>query len=129
TGLWVLDRAAGMAGAPARAVGDEVLRRGGVRPVQDAVVYRARPYYVDVTATDGLAELPNAYLIQDEGQQFYGTIKLIKLIAYCLAPLQLDLDIRVACNLYAENMNQENANDPLDQAYCDFEAFYLAEKE
>lgn len=91
--------------------------------------YKASPYYVTVNCTDALAELRSFYLIQADGQKYYGTISLIKLVSFCLSKLKLDLPIRVACNLYADNMDQTDDDDPFDQAYIDFECFYLAEKE
>jgi len=111
------------------AIGYELLWLGKVLPMQYAEEWKAPPYHVSVIATDGLAELKDHFLIQPDGQKYYGTISLIKLVSYCLSFLKLGLDIRVACNLYALEMNQEEANDPFDQAYVDFEAFYLAEKE
>ena len=110
-------------------IGYEILWKGKVLPMQYAEEYKAPPYYVSVVATDGLAELKNYFLIQGDGQKYFGTISLIKLVAYCLSHLKLGLNIRCACNLYAVDMNQEDANDPFDQAYIDFECFYLAEKE
>lgn len=100
-----------------------------VLPQQYQEEYKAPPYYISVQATDGLAELKNYYLIQNDGQKYFGTISLIKLVAYCLAPIKLSLNIRVACNLYALTMDQDAEDDPFDQAYIDFECFYLAEKE
>jgi hypothetical protein len=115
--------------APETPVGYELLWIGKILPMQYTEEYKAPPYYVNVVATDGLAELNTFFLIQPDGSKYYGTISLVKLVAHCLSYLNLDLDIRIACNLYAVNMNQEDANDPFDQAYVDFEAFYLAEKE
>lgn len=100
-----------------------------VLPQQYQEEYKAPPYYISVQATDGLAELKNYYLIQGDGQKYFGTISLIKLVSYCLAPIKLSLNIRVACNLYALTMNQDAEDDPFEQAYVDFECFYLAEKE
>lgn len=100
-----------------------------ILPQQYQEEYKAPPYYVSVQATDGLPELKNYYLIQNDGQRYFGTISLIKLVAYCLGFIKLNLPIRVACNLYAVDMDQTDTDDPLDQAYADFEAFYLAEKE
>lgn len=100
--------------------------------------YKAAPYYVSINATDGLSELKDNFLVQTNGQIYYGTISLIKLIAQCLSVIRLDLDILVACNLYAvESSNilepsvamlNTDSDDPLDQAYIDFEAFYLAKE-
>lgn len=100
-----------------------------VLPQQYSEEYKAPPYYVSVVATDGLAELSTYYLIQEDGQKYFGTISLIKLVSYCLSHLKLGLNIRVACNMYADNMDQTDADDPFDQAYVDFEAFYLAQPE
>lgn len=102
---------------------------GKVLPMVYSEEYRAAPYHVSVAATDGLAELQNYYLIQTDGQKYYGTISLIKLVAYCMKFLKLGLNIRVACNLYAIDMDQDDQDDPFDQAYIDFEAFYIAERE
>jgi hypothetical protein len=87
------------------------------------------PYAVGIVATCSLPELRDYYLIQDDGQMYYGEVKLIKLIAQLLKPLKLNLPIRVACNLYATTMVTEDGSDPFDQAYCDFEAFYLGKRE
>lgn len=109
--------------------GHELLWVGKILPQQYLEEYKAPPYYVSVVATDGLAELKTYYLIQGDGQKYFGTISLIKLVAYCLSVLKLNLNIRVACNLYAIDMDQDAEDDPFDQAYVDFELFYLAEKE
>lgn len=123
------NQTASIPSSPATPVGYELLWIGKVLPQQYAEEYKAPPYYVSVVATDGLAELKNFFLIQGDGQKYYGTISLIKLVAYCLSYLKLGLNIRCACNLYATTMNQEDGNDPFDQAYIDFECFYIAEKE
>lgn len=115
--------------SPPTPIGYELLWLGKVLPMQYSEEYKAPPYYVNVVATDGLAELNTFYLIQGDGSKYFGKISLIKLVAHCLSFLKLDLDIRCGCNLYAIDMNQEDANDPFDQAYIDFECFYLAEKE
>jgi len=114
---------------PPVAIGYEILWKGKILPQQYSEEYKFPPYYVSVVATDGLAELQNYYLIQPDGSKYFGTISLIKLVAHCLKFIKLDLNIRVGCNLYAENMLQEDANDPFEQAYVDFDAFYLAEAE
>jgi hypothetical protein len=100
-----------------------------VLPQQYIEEYRHTPYRISITGTDGLPELDFFYLVQDDGQKYFGTVSLIKLVAYCLSFLKLNLPIRVACNLYADNMDQDDTDDPFDQAYCDYEAFYLSEEE
>lgn len=93
-----------------------------MEPVESA------PYYSSFKASDGLAELKDNVFVQRDGQKFFGTVSLIKLVAYCLSFLKLDLNIRVAVNLYAIDMDQTAADDPFDQAYLDYETFYLATK-
>ncbi len=91
--------------------------------------YKAPPYYVTAVASDGLPELKDFLLMQKDGAKFTGKMSLIKLIAFCLSKLKLDLSIRIACNLYSTDMAQTDADDPFDQAYIDVECFYLADKD
>lgn len=98
-----------------------------VLPQQYAEMYKAPPYYVDIVATDGLPGLKDYVFLQDDGQRFNRTIRQIELIAYILRKTKLTLNIRVACNLYATDMNQEDTDDPLDQAYVDTDVYYLSE--
>jgi hypothetical protein len=94
-------------------------------PQQYEEDYKFPPYYVNAVSSDGLAELDNFFLIQNDGQPYVGTISLIKLVSLILTPLKLDLDILVACNLYASGMDSTSADDPFEQSYIDFESFYL----
>jgi len=98
---------------------------GKVLPFVYSEEYKHEPYYLTFTATDGLPELKDLYFYTNEGGKFFGTMKLIKLISYCLQQLKLDLGIRVACNMYSTGMNTTDADDPLDQAYADVELFYI----
>jgi len=91
--------------------------------------YKSPPYSINSVSTCGLPDLKNFYLIQGDGQKYYGTISLIKLVSYCLSFLRLDLNIRVGVNLYAIDMDSGDDDDPFDQANIDFECFYLAENE
>lgn len=97
-----------------------------VLPQQGQEEYKAPPYIFTFSATCGLPVLKDYVLVQDDGQILLGTISLIKLVAYCLSRIGLDLPIRVACNLYATEMDQADSDDPFDQAYIDFECFYLS---
>lgn len=101
---------------------------GKVLPFIYSEDYKSPPYYVNVTATDGLAELKDFYLLKKDGFPMYGTMSLIKIVAFCLNKLNLDLNIRVACNMYATGMATTAADDPLDQAYVDLECFYIEQK-
>lgn len=99
---------------------------GKVLPQQYQEGYVAPPYEISVPATDGLSQLKDYILVQDDGQLLYGRISLVKLVAYILGRLNMPMPIRVACNLYAADMLQTDDDDPFDQAYCDYEAFYLS---
>ena len=102
---------------------------GKILPFIYSEEYKSPPYYVDVTCSDSLPELKEFYFFQKDGTRFTGTMKLIKIIAYCLSKLRLDLNINVACNMYSTGMTTTAASDPLDQAYVDVQCFYLTEKE
>jgi len=106
--------------------GYETLCTTFVLPFQYSESYGAPPYPVSITATDNLAELDGLYLADDSGLRFYGRIKAIELIAFCLKKTGLELNIRCACNIYSDLMARTDADDPLDQAYVNFDAYYLA---
>lgn len=106
--------------------GNELLWTGKILPFNYQEQIKSPPYYISVVASDGLPELKDLYLIHPDGQKLFGTVRLIKLISYCLSFLKLDLNIRVACNMYATTMDTTDADDPFDQAYIDYETFYLA---
>lgn len=107
-------------------VGYEQVWIGDVLPQQFQEEYKNPPYYTEVTAKDGLSDLQNIYFFQDDGQQFFGRVKTIKMIALCLSKIGLKLPIRVACNIYATTMDTGDADDPLDQAYKDPYSYYQA---
>ncbi len=109
--------------------GETLLWTGKVLPFIYSETIKSPPYEVTITASDGLAELKDFYLIHKDGQRFFGTDKLIKIIAYCLKQIGLNLNIRVAVNMYADTMDTASSDDPFDQAYIDYECFYLAAKE
>jgi hypothetical protein len=108
--------------------GFEHLWTGKVLPFIYMEPVSSAPYYSSFRAADGLAELKDNVFVQRDGQKFFGTVSLIKLVAYCLSFLKLDLNIRVAVNLYAVEMDSTDSDDPFDQAYIDYECFYLATK-
>lgn len=106
--------------------GDQLLWLGKVFPQQYQEAYIKAPYGTTIVASDTLADLKNFFLIQGDGQAYFGTVKLIKLVSYCLSTLRLELPIRVACNLYSVDMAQTDNDDPFDLSYIDYEAFYIA---
>jgi hypothetical protein len=113
-------------------LGLELLGTYKVLPQQYAEDYKAPPYYVSVIATDGLPSLKDYPFLQDDGQRFNGIVKQIQLIALILRKTRLALNIRCACNLFAVDMEDNSevlSNDPLDQAFVDVDAYYLATDE
>jgi hypothetical protein len=109
--------------------GFEILHTGKILKQQYTEDFKFPPYRASFKTQDGLPELKEHYLIQGDGQVYTGTIKAIELIAYCLSVTRLELNIRCAINLYATAMVATDSDDPLDQAYIDFERFYLATTE
>lgn len=100
-----------------------------VQPFQYGEAYVGVPYPVEVVASDGLVDIEKYTFARDDGEKFKGTVKAIELIAYILKKTGLSLNIRVAINLYADGMNTTDGDDPLDQAYVDYQTYYLAEDE
>jgi|SRR5688572_6101146 len=84
--------------------GFTLLWTGKILPQLYSEQYKAPPYSIQAISSDGLSELKDFYLIQDDGQRYFGTVSLIKLVAYCLSFLRLNLNIRVAVNMYADGM-------------------------
>lgn len=109
--------------------GYELKFKGKLMPFVYQEIYGATPYPVNFTATDGLGELEEYPFLQKDGLRFYGELKLIKIISFCLSYLKMDLGIRVAANIYSTGMNIAASDDPLDQAYVDVECFYLYNKD
>jgi hypothetical protein len=109
--------------------GFELLFTSKVLPQRYAEEFKAPPYSVSIESSCGLPELKDFYLIQADGQPYFGTISLIKLVAHCLSVLKFNLNIRVSVNLYSTDMDQGDDDDPFDQAYIDFQCFYIANNE
>jgi hypothetical protein len=85
-------------------------------------------YPVTFEASDGLAELDDIDFLDSTGARYSGTQKQIRVIASILAKLGFNLNIRSACNIFATGMSTGAANDPLDQAYVDCQAYYPKNK-
>jgi hypothetical protein len=107
--------------------GYETLLTTKFLPNQYKEQYKAPPYDVSFLSTDGLASLSNIPFLDAGGNKFTGVYRCLDLIAYCLKNTGLSLNIRVAVNLYATTMDTTAADDPLDQAYVDVQAYYLSE--
>lgn len=106
-------------------IGYELKWVGPVLPQQYAEDYKAPPYLTTIVAKDGLTDLVNIDFLQGDGQPYFGRIRCLTLLSECLKKTLLDLPIRCACNLFAEDMDRGINDDPLDQAYVDPENYYL----
>jgi hypothetical protein len=104
--------------------GYETLITAKLLPNQYKETYIDAPYHVNFLSTDGIASLKDIPFLDAGGNQLSGTYRCIDLIAYCLRATGLQLDIRVAVNLYADDMDETDADDPLDQAYVDVQSYY-----
>lgn len=107
--------------------GYTLLWTGKVLPQSYSEQYIHPPYSVKIIATDSLAELKDFFLVQKDGNKYDGTVSLIKLISYCLKQLNLGLSLRVAVNLFADAMDEDES--PFYQAFIDYECFYIGKKE
>lgn len=87
--------------------------------------YIEAPYPVNFVATDNLALLKEFPFSTPEGGIYRGLMSQIKLVAKCLKETGLSLPIRVACNLYAEAMDQTDTDDPLAQANEELYKYFL----
>lgn len=104
--------------------GYEILATGKLLPNQYRESYKDAPYPVTFLATDGIASLKDSKFIDSAGNRLFGSYKAIQIIAYCLKATGLNLNIRVAINLYADDMDETASDDPLDQAYVNVESYY-----
>lgn len=81
-------------------------------------------YQVTVEAIDRLALLTDADFTDSSGNKITGDMKLIKIISLILEKTKINLPIRVACNLYEQDMDQDDEDDPLDQTFINVEKTY-----
>lgn len=98
---------------------------GKVLPNQFEQEYTSLPYPVEVVAHDGLATLKEFLFLDDDNNRIVGQFKQITLISFILNKIGLGINIRSACNIFAEEMTSASADDPLDQAYVDTWRYYL----
>lgn len=81
-------------------------------------------YPVQITATDGLADLKTYDFIDKSGNIFRNQISVLKAICEILYKLDVDSDVRVGVNIYETTMSSGAGDDPLAQAYIDPIIFY-----
>lgn len=79
--------------------------------------YIFQPYIMNLKAIDGLGDLKNQAFIQDSGDEYFGTMSIIKIISECLKKLPVLLDIRSCVNIFEENMDTDAEDDPLAQTF------------
>lgn len=93
---------------------------GYVIPENYSEPYLAPPYVVNVTATDGLADLKSFEFTDHSGNILRDDIVTIDAIKHILNKTDLGVNIISAINKYEEDMDDGDADDPLTQ--CKFEA-------
>lgn len=86
-------------------------------------VYRenfiATPYTVEIQIADNVKTLEQEPFTDDNGNLLFGSLKLIKVIAFIMKKTGLSLKIRSGINIFEANHNTAATDDPLDQTYID----------
>lgn len=90
---------------------------GFISPEFYSEPYLNEPYYIELTAYDGLGELKNKDFKALSGEEFFGDMSLIKIISECLKKLPLEINIRSCVNIFEQGMNTAATDDPLAQTY------------
>lgn len=85
--------------------------------------YYHEPYDITLKAVDGLGDVRNKAFVELSGEEYFGNMTVIDIIAECLKKLPVQLNIRSCVNIYEENMSSTSADDPLAQAYIKSENF------
>ena len=91
---------------------------GWLVPNKYSEPYIAPPYFVTITALDGLGEL------QTYNWEWKNTMTPMFIISYCLKKNQLDLDIWESVNLYEESMSTGVGDTPLNACYFPTRKYY-----
>lgn len=79
---------------------------------------------LQVVFVDGLALLESNTLTKGSNNRLYNDLSLINIISKALKSTDLSLPIRVACNIYEENHDSTDADDPFEQTFIDAETLY-----
>lgn len=85
--------------------------------------YLFEPYIISIKAIDGLGELKSKIFQQDSGDQYFGSMSVIKIIAACLKKLPVNLPLRSCVNIFEENMDSDPGDDPLAQVFIKTENY------
>jgi hypothetical protein len=97
---------------------------GYINPFLYSEAYLKEPYYVDIEATCGLAQLKEIDFVDASGNNFKGTLSAMEIISGILKKLDLSINIRSGINLYENTFDQTDTDDPLKQAYYDTSVYY-----
>jgi hypothetical protein len=98
--------------------------QGFVIPFLYQEPYLASPYPVSIQATCGLANLKDLDFVDASGNAYRTTLSAMQIITSILKKLDLPIEIRSAANIYEENFDSTDADDPLTQAYYDTRVYY-----
>ena len=96
--------------------------RGWIQPSIYSEPYLTPPYEINIVCYDGLSTLDQFDFTDDSGNILRGQIKVIDVIALVLRKLDLNLGIRVNCNLF-EISQDESEGFIWDQALLDMSWF------
>jgi hypothetical protein len=88
--------------------------RGYIIPDSCSEPFDKAPYEVSIRCTDALGSLETVTYPFPVGPSFNLRQTFLEIIAYCLAPLNLNLDIVTICNLYEKTMPTGLSDDPLN---------------
>jgi hypothetical protein len=86
--------------------------------------YLKSPKYVEIEATDGLANLKDLDFVDESGNNFKRIITHLEIISTVLKKLDLNINIKAAINMYDVSMDSTDSDDPLEQTYIDTTVYY-----
>jgi hypothetical protein len=95
---------------------------GYMLPDAGAIPFEDKPYEMTIKAVDGLGLLKDVPLTKIDGTNFKGKFTLIEYIAACLSKTQLELPIKIYCDIYEDSMSDRGSgieNDMFAQAKLD----------
>lgn len=90
---------------------------GFISPEFYSEPYLDEPYYITLTAYDGLAELKNKDFKALSGQEYFGDMSIIQIVVECLKKIPLDINLRSCVNIFETRMDTAATDDPLAQAF------------
>jgi len=94
----------------------ELLFAGYIIPDSCQEPFAPTPYEVTIRATDGLGALKNITYTLPSGSRVDVKQSFLNIVAFALAPTNLNLNIRTISNVYETVMNNAADDDPLTQA-------------